>query len=63
VGVAVAELDTVENIIPVLQDLGLRHAKRGVLPEHYPIIGKGLINTLRAGIKGVFTPAVRKSWE
>lgn len=46
-----------------MQDLGFKHAKRGILPEHYPIVGKALLNTLKAGIKREFTPGVAKIWE
>ena len=56
---AVNGLETIENLVPVLQDLGLSHAKRGILPEHYPVVGKALINTLRAGLKKQFTVRVK----
>jgi hemoglobin-like flavoprotein len=46
-----------------LVDLGFRHARRGVLAEHYPIVGQSLMNTLKAGLKKQFTPQVKKAWD
>ena len=39
VGTAVAGLSDLEALVPVLRNLGKTHAKRGILPEHYPIVG------------------------
>lgn len=63
IGQAVEGLENIENLVPVLQDLGFRHAKRGVLAEHYPVVGKGLLNTLKAGLKREYTPSIQRSWE
>ncbi len=40
VGQAVAGLSDVKTLIPVLQSLGAAHAKYGVQPEHFPVVGQ-----------------------
>ena len=39
VGVAVSGLNNIEALVPVLVDLGYKHAKKGIKPEHYPVVG------------------------
>jgi len=63
VGRAVSGLSDIDSLVPVLRRLGRTHAKRGILPDHYPIVGKALINTLKAGLKTEFSPPVRQAWE
>ena len=38
IGMAVAGLSDLKELVPTLIDLGEVHAERGVLPEHYPIV-------------------------
>ena len=47
---AVNGLDDLSKIVPLLQRLGVKHVPRGVLPEHYPIVGQALLNTLETGL-------------
>ena len=39
VAAAVQGLNTIEQLVPVLMDLGFKHAQKGVKKEHYPIVG------------------------
>lgn len=39
-------LDNLHEIVTILQDLGARHEKYGVKPEHYKIFGETLISTI-----------------
>jgi hemoglobin-like flavoprotein len=48
--------------VPVVQDLGRRHAGYGVKDEHYASVGAALLWTLEQGLGSAFTPAVRESW-
>ena len=59
---AVKSLDRPEALVPVLQDLGRRHAKYGVTDAHYDTVGAALIWTLEKGLGGRFTAAVREAW-
>ena len=64
VGQAVAGLSDVESLVPVLQQLGARHAKYGVQPEHFGIVGQALLWTLEQGLvgAGAWTPEVKDAW-
>lgn len=59
---AVANLHRVEEILPVLEDLGRRHVDYGTRPEHYDTVGEALIWTLGQGLGEAFTPAVQEAW-
>jgi len=60
--VAVGGLNKLEDIVPVLQDLGVRHAAYGVKPEHYDTVGGALLWTLEQGLGEAFTPEVKAAW-
>src|SRR5262245_15684763 len=59
---AVKGLDRLEQLVPVVQDLGRRHGKYGVEDRHYETVGKALIWTLEAGLGRAFTPEVKDAW-
>jgi hemoglobin-like flavoprotein len=60
--VAVANLDRLDTLIPAVQNLGARHVRYGVQPEHYATVGAALLWTLEQGLGPAFTPAVRAAW-
>lgn len=62
IGAAVARLDDLPTLVPVLQQLGVRHAGYGVRDEHYDVVGAALLKTLSQGLGDDFTPAVREAW-
>merc|ERR1711970_897167 len=55
VGVAVAGLDDIGALVPVLQALGKRHVGYGVQAAHYDVVGQALIDTLASGLGDKFT--------
>lgn len=59
---AVKALDRLDGLLPVVRDLGRRHASYGVLPQHYDTVGAALIDTLAAGLGPAFTAEVRGAW-
>ena len=59
---AVKGLDRLDQLVPVVQDLGRRHAGYGVEDRHYETVGEALIWTLEAGLGGAFTPELRDAW-
>ena len=59
---AVKGLDRLEQLVPVVQDLGRRHAHYGVREQHYATVGEALLWTLEAGLGRGFTPEVRGAW-
>jgi hemoglobin-like flavoprotein len=62
IGAAVQRLDDLPALVPVLQQLGARHAGYGVRDEHYEVVGAALLKTLAQSLGTAFTPAVRKAW-
>src|SRR5262245_51994097 len=59
---AVKGLDRLEQLVPVVQDLGRRHAGYGVEDKHYDTVGEALLWTLEMGLGAAFTPEVRTAW-
>jgi hemoglobin-like flavoprotein len=59
---AVAALEQVDRLLPVLRQLGARHAGYGVQEEHYATVGTALLWTLEKGLGADFTPEVREAW-
>mmetsp|Transcript_20418 Transcript_20418/g.64087 ORF Transcript_20418/g.64087 Transcript_20418/m.64087 type:complete len:196 (-) Transcript_20418:506-1093(-) len=63
VGTAVAGLEDLAALVPVLQDLGSKHVTYGVESQHYDIVGHALLDTLALGLGAAFTPEVKAAWE
>jgi len=61
-GAAVKGLDRLEQLVPVVQDLGRKHTGYGVEDRHYDTVGAALLWTLEKGLGPEFTPAVRDAW-
>jgi hemoglobin-like flavoprotein len=59
---AVGNLHQVEKIVPVVQDLGRRHATYGVKVSHYQSVGDALIWTLGKGLGSGFSDSVKDAW-
>jgi hemoglobin-like flavoprotein len=59
---AVKGLDRLEQLVPVVQDLGRRHGAYGVQESHYDTVGAALLWTLEAGLGRDFTPEVKEAW-
>ena len=58
----VRSLHRPETIIEPVKALGKRHVGHGVKPDHYPIVGAALLNTLAKGLGDEFTPELRRAW-
>ena len=59
---AVAGLSNIQKLVPVLQNLGKRHAGYGVEDSHYNDVGAALLATLEVGLGDDFTPEVKQAW-
>ena len=46
----------------VLETLARRHVEYGVRPEHYPVVGRVLLETLAAALGERFTNETRYAW-
>eukprot|EP00752_Nemacystus_decipiens_P003647 g3361.t1 len=62
VGNAVEIINNLDQLTPVLLDLGKRHRGYKVKPEHFPVVGDVLIATLRSALGKDFTTEVEQSW-
>jgi hemoglobin-like flavoprotein len=59
---AVKGLQRLDQLVPVVEDLGRRHAGYGVTDLHYETVGAALLWTLEMGLGGAFTPEVKEAW-
>lgn len=59
---AVKGLDRLEQLVPVVQDLGRRHAGYGVTDSHYDTVGAALLWTLQKGLGSAFTSEMKDAW-
>ena len=62
ISAAVSKLNELDALVPVLQQLGKRHAGYGVHSEHYTVVGASLLKTLEQGLGPAFTPATKEAW-
>lgn len=60
--VAVAGLERPESVLPVLQNLGRRHAGYGITTGHFDAVGAAFLWTLEQGLGEVWTPAAEDAW-
>jgi len=59
---AVKGLDRPEQLIPVVHDLGRRHATYGVVEAHYDTVGAALLWTLEQQFGAAFTAEIKDAW-
>ena len=60
--VAVQNLHQVEEILPVVQELGVKHVSYGVKDEHYDTVGGALLYTLEKGLGDDWTEELKAAW-
>ncbi len=60
--IAVKSLNNLEKLVPVVEDLGRRHAGYGVKDGDYDTVAAALIWTLGQGLQADFTPEVEAAW-
>ena len=62
INTVVNSLDKIDTMVPIIQDMGRRHAGYGVKSEHYDTVGAALLWTLGTGLGPAFTPEVKEAW-
>lgn len=62
INTAVNGLDRLNEIVPAVQQLGIRHISYGVRDEHYDTVGTALLWTLEAGLGEAFTEETKEAW-
>ena len=58
----VESLRNPEALAEVLRALGARHVNYGTLKQHYSLVGKTILKTLKQYLQEDWTPEVRKAW-
>lgn len=61
-GRIVANVDTIDDLAPFLEELGRDHRKFGTVAEHYPAVGEALIATLRYFSGDAWTDKLEADW-
>ena len=59
---AVAGLNDLNALVPVLRKLGRSHVAYRVEARHYPTVGQALLDTLAIGLGPAFTPETKEAW-
>ncbi len=62
IGMAVGGLERLDQLVPAVRQLGLRHAGYQVREAHYETVGEALLWTLERGLGADFTPATKAAW-
>jgi hemoglobin-like flavoprotein len=62
IGLAVRGLDRIEELVPAVQNLGMRHASYGVEDRHYETVAKALLWTLEKVLVRDFTAETKEAW-
>jgi len=62
IGTAVNGLDRLDDIVPAVQQLGVRHIEYGVKDADYDTVGAALLWTLEQGLGEAFTNDVNTAW-
>jgi hemoglobin-like flavoprotein len=62
IGLAVNSLDHLDQLVPVVQELGRKHVGYGVKAQHYTTVAGALLWTLEKGLGAAFTPQVKEAW-
>jgi hemoglobin-like flavoprotein len=61
-GLLRTSLRDLDSIVPVLHDLGARHVAYGARPEHYPVVGAVLIDSMAEVAGDAWQPAHERAW-
>jgi methyl-accepting chemotaxis protein len=62
IGAAVGKLNDLPGLVPVLQNLGKRHAGYGVKDADYQTVAGALLKTRGQGLGDDFTEEVKQAW-
>ena len=62
INTAVNGLDRLDEIVPAVEQLGVRHISYGVKDEHYDTVGAALLWTLETGLGDAFTDETKTAW-
>ena len=58
----IENIDNGDLLAGAMRNLGGRHARLGVKPEHYALVGTSLLATFEKHLGPDWTPATRQAW-
>ena len=61
--IAIAYLDNVTSIAPLVQALAKRHVTYNVKAEYYQLMGEAFLWALEQSLGEAFTPEVKEAWD
>jgi len=61
-GVAVGALHELDKVVPVLQNLAVKHIDYGVEEKNYEPVGAALVYTLEQGLGDAFDKELKDAW-
>lgn len=61
-GLIVNSLTRIDELIPVAQEMAIKHVGYGVEAKHYDTVGAALLWTLEQGLGSKFTEDVKAAW-
>ena len=59
---AVAGLNDLDRLVPVLEELGCKHVPYGVKPHMYDTVGEAILWTFETALGPDFTPETKAAW-
>jgi hemoglobin-like flavoprotein len=59
----VDSIDQLEGLLPMIRELGVRHANYRVEERHYTTVGEALLWALEQTVGRAFTSATRTAWQ
>ncbi|XP_054758842.2 uncharacterized protein LOC129264905 [Lytechinus pictus] len=62
VGTAVAGLDDLNLLVPILKELATRHIGYKVTKQHFKCVGAALIHAIKEGLGSSFSPSIQSAW-
>lgn len=60
---AAQNIENLESILPVVKRIAEKHCDRGILPEHYPIVGENLLIAIKSVLGDACTDDILLAWE
>ena len=60
--ILVGRLDKMDELTKDIQTMAKRHEEYGVKPEHYTMVGKALLWTLKSGLGNEWTEELKQAW-
>jgi NAD(P)H-flavin reductase/hemoglobin-like flavoprotein len=61
-GAVVSNVDEIDNVVPLLEQLGRDHRRFSVVTEHYSAVGASLLATLKKFLGHMWTPDLADTW-